>query len=43
MKCLLKILCFIGGIILIAKLVQIAIDVLYDNCGKKYISSEEIQ
>ncbi|WMJ23273.1 hypothetical protein RBG61_01035 [Paludicola sp. MB14-C6] len=43
MKCLMKIICFIGGILVLAKLAQIVVDVLYNHYGKKYIIAEEIE
>lgn len=43
MKVVMKILCFIGGALILAKLAQVAIDVLYNNYGKKYITTEEVQ
>ncbi len=43
MKCFIKIIGFIGGILLIAKLAQVAVDILYDQFGKKYISSNEVE
>lgn len=41
MKCLLKIICFVGGVLMLLKLAQVLVDVLYDNYGKKYITTEE--
>lgn len=43
MKCLLKVMCFVGGVILIAKLAQVAIDMLYDTYGKRYITTEDVE
>lgn len=43
MKCFLKILGFIGGVLLIAKLAQVAVDIMYDKYGKKYISANEVE
>lgn len=40
MKTLLKIIAVIGSAILIAKIIEVAIDVLYENYGKKYISAQ---
>lgn len=41
MKHFLKILCVIGIVIVSLKLIQEIIDFLYENYGKKYITSEE--
>lgn len=41
MKRFFKILCVIGVVIVSLKIVQELIDVLYENYGKKYITSEE--
>ncbi len=41
MKCVVKILCALGGVLLLVKLAQVLVDVLYDNYGKKYIVTEE--
>lgn len=41
MKCVLKILCWVGGALVLLKLAQILVDVLYENCGKRYITTEE--
>lgn len=41
MKCLIRGICFIGGVVLVAKLTQVIIDVLFDNYGKRYITTEE--
>lgn len=41
MKLVMKILACIGGVILLAKLAQVLIDVLYESFGKRYISSEQ--
>ncbi len=43
MKHLIKIICFIGGIALILKITQIVVDVLYNNYGKRYITTEEVE
>lgn len=40
MKALLKIIAVIGIAVAVAKLVEIAIDVLYNNYGKKYITTQ---
>lgn len=41
MKCFLKIICFIGGVLALLKGTQVLIDVLYDSYGKKYITTTE--
>lgn len=41
MKWLLKTICVIGIIIVSFKLIQELIDFLYENYGKKYITTEE--
>lgn len=41
MKTVLKIIGIICGIVLVAKIVQILIDVLYDSYGKRYITADD--
>lgn len=41
MKCFVKIIGFVGGVLLLLKLAQVLVDVLYDNYGKKYITTDE--
>ena len=43
MKCFLKILGAVAGILLAAKLLQILIDHLYENYGKRYITTESVE
>lgn len=43
MKTFLKIIGFICGILIVAKLAQVAIDILYDYYGKKYISANDVE
>ena len=43
MKVVMKILCFIGGALVLAKLAQVVIDMLYNNYGKRYITTDEVE
>lgn len=43
MKCFLKILGLIVGVLAAAKLAQILIDYLYENYGKRYITTENVE
>lgn len=43
MKGLAKTICFIGGVLVIFKLAQIVVDVLYNCYGKKYISTNDVE
>ena len=43
MKTFLKIVAWIGGIVIFLKLAQLIIDVLYLNVGKKYITAQETE
>lgn len=43
MKCFMKILAFLGGVVLLLKLVQMLIDYLYTTCDKRYISTENVE
>lgn len=42
MKCFLKILGLVVAALLAAKLLQILIDYLYENYGKRYITTENV-
>ena len=42
MKSLFKVMAFMGGVVLVTKLAQVAVDVLYDKYGKKYITSDSV-
>jgi len=43
MKCLAKVICFIGGMLVIFKIAQIVVDVLYNSYGKKYITTNDVE
>lgn len=43
MKCVMKVLLFLGGILLLLTLAQKAIDYLYNGCEKRYISTENLE
>ncbi len=40
MKGFLKLICLIGGLFALMKLAQVTINILYDNYGKNYITTE---
>lgn len=43
MKCVIKVVCAIAGILVAAKLAQLLVDFLYENFGKRYITTDSIE
>ena len=43
MKCFWKIICAVAGILAAAKLIQLLVDFLYENYGKRYIITDTVE